>query len=196
MNKRIFIGIGVIAAVVLLAGGAFVGARLLGQQTLPIPVGGDRVVSIDDGNGSGKKTFSLDFIPAPELPQTPADERGIFVRRQDSSVFIGTGNVRMQVQKDASGQVNASASHDGPDVEIVIPHDAKIYKDVTLSQYNGDPPSGQRLQQVLETGALDEIGEDSTLTVWGTKTGDRINASIVVYSQPAFLSKPLKNTVP
>lgn len=189
MNKGILIGVGVVAAVVILAGAAFVGARMLAQPPVAGPDGGGNFVSIDDGNGGGKKTFSLDFTPAKELPQTPADEQGIFVRRQDSSVFIGTGNVRMQVQQDPSGKAEASSSHDGPDIEVVIPHDAKIYKDVTLNQYNGDPPSGQKLQQVLEVGSLDEIGQNSSVTVWGSKSGNRITANIVVYSQPAFLKK-------
>jgi hypothetical protein len=188
MNKGILIGVGVVVAVAVLAGAAFVGAQMLGVQPKVASPGGDRVMKIQGGGGPDK-TFNLDFIPAKELPATPADESGIFVRRQDDSIFIGTGEIRVQVQRDESGKMESSSSHDGPEIEVVIPHDAKIYQDVTLSQYEGDPPEGQRFQQVLEAGTLDGIGEHSTVTVWGNKSGNRITASTVVYSQPAFMIK-------
>ena len=48
---------------------------------------------------------------------------------------------------------------------------------------------GQKIQQVLEPGSSNEIGEASIITVWGKKTGDRFIAEIVVYSPPGFSTK-------
>jgi hypothetical protein len=38
---------------------------------------------------------------------------------------------------------------------------------------NGPPPSGQKIQQVVEPGTLGDISQTSRITVWGKKTGDR-----------------------
>jgi hypothetical protein len=45
-----------------------------------------------------------------------------------------------------------------------------------------------RLQQKVAEGSLDEIGENSSLTVWGKKTGDRVVADVIVYSEPMLLN--------
>jgi hypothetical protein len=58
-----------------------------------------------------------------------------------------------------------------------------------MKQFNGPPPEGQKIQQVVEPGSLDDIGESSLITVWGKKTGDRIIADVLVYTSPDFTTK-------
>jgi hypothetical protein len=58
-----------------------------------------------------------------------------------------------------------------------------------MKQFNGPPPQGQKIQQVVEEGSLDEAGQASLITVWGKKTGDRFIAEVLVYSLPAFTTK-------
>jgi len=74
-------------------------------------------------------------------------------------------------------------------VEIVVTSQTKIYKDVTMRQFNGPPPEGQKIQQIVEPGSTDEIGQASLLTVWGKKTGDRFIAEVLLYSPPGFATK-------
>ncbi len=188
-RRSILIGVGVAVVVVLLAGAAFVGGRLLNGQGLPGLSSGGPILSIGPGGARGVQIKSSDILPAKELPQTPADVRGLFDHRQDQSIFVGTGRVQMSVMKDQSGQVHTSASHSGPVVEVVVTSQTKIYKDVTMNQFNGPPPQGQKIQQVVEPGSLDEVGQNSTLTVWGRQTGDRYIADVLVYSPPAFFKK-------
>ena len=184
MKKKILITGGIVMLVALLAGAAFVGGRLLTGQGLP---GGWSIGSFLKGGGGQRVNIDFsDILPAKELPQTPADIGGIFDHRQDNSFFIGTGEVRMEVRKDASGNVETSSSHDGATVEVVVTSQTKIYQDVTMLQFEGPPPEGQKIQQVLESGSLDEIGENSMITVWGRKTGDRFIADFLVFSPPAF----------
>lgn len=190
MRKPIVFVILGIALVAVLAGAAFVGAQMLAPKVKAGSSGDGNMMMINDGGGGAPKTFNLDFIPAKELPQTPSDESGIFVRRQDSSVFIGTGDVRMEVKKAPGGSVQASSNHTGPEVEVVTTRDTKIFQDVTLQQYQGDPPQDVRFQQVLEPGSLDGIGENSQVTVWGQKSGNRLTAEYLIYSQPAFMTRP------
>ncbi len=188
MKKQILIVVGVVVLVLLLAGAAFVGGQLLSGQGLPVQVSsGGQKIALSQGGKPGQY-FQLDIQPAKELPQTPADAKGVFDHRQDNSLFVGTGQVRMMAQKDQSGNVTTSTTHDGPTVEVVVVPQTTVYRDVTLRQFSGQPPSG-KVQQVIEPGTLEEVGRDSMVTTWGKKTGDRIIADVLVYSLPTILSK-------
>jgi hypothetical protein len=149
----------------------------------------DHFFSIDEGGNQRVRINVDDIEPAKEVPQTPADVRGLFDHRQDNSIFIGTGKVTVGIERDPSGKVETSAQHDGPVVEVVVTSQTKIYIDMTMRQFNGPPPEGQKIQQVVEPGSADEIGQASLITVWGKKTGDRFIAEVLVYSPPEFTTK-------
>ncbi len=185
MIKRVLVIGGIIALLLVLAGAAFVGGQWLSGQGLPGlgSVGGLDAL-MNKGAGSSQHV-QIQTIPAKELPQTPADADGIFDHRQDNSLFVGTGQAQIRVQPDRSGQVQASSSHTGPIVEVVVTPQTTIYRDVTMRQFNDHPASGSiKLQQVLEPGSLDEIGQDTFVTAWGKKTGDRLIADVLVYTLP------------
>jgi hypothetical protein len=183
MKKTTLIIAGIIVLVALLAGAAFVGAQLLSGQGLPVQASAGGLKMALGQGGKANQMFSLDIQPAKELPQTQADAKGLFDHRKDNSIFVGTGQVRMMAQKDQSGNVTTSSTHDGPTVEVVVTSQTTVYRDVTLKQFSGQPPSG-KIQQVVEPGSLDEIGQDSMITVWGKKTSDRFIADVLVYSLP------------
>jgi len=187
MKKPILILGGIVALVLLLAGAAYVGGRLLNGQGLPGISGGPMVLG--DGGGQNVRINVDDIQPAKELPQTPADLRGLFDRRANNSIFVGTGRVTMTVERDQSGNVESSSNASGPTVEIVVTNATTVYHDTTLESYNGQPPAGEKIQQVVEPGSLDDVGQDSLITVWGKKTGDRVIADILVYTTPAFFEK-------
>ncbi len=188
MKKTILI-LGGVVLILLLAGAAFVAARLLNGQGLPLVSSGGPLFSLGKGGENSVRINADDIQPAKELPQIPADVRGLFDRRQDNSLFIGTGRVTIGVKTDPSGKVETESNHDGPEVEVVVTSQTKIYKDVTMKQFNGPPPEGQKIQQVMEEGSLDEIGQASLITVWGKKTGDRFIAEVLVYTSPEFSTK-------
>jgi hypothetical protein len=176
MKRRILIIGGIVVLVFLLAGAAFVGARLLTGQGSP--------EQASSGGGSN--------IPAKELPQTPADVSGVFDHRKDNSIFVGTGQVGKVVTTDQSGQVHFSLSHAGPTIEVVVSPQTKIYRDVTSQHYSDQQLRNERVQQVVEPGSLDEVGQPSIVTAWGKKTGDRIIADVLVYTPPP----PVNNARP
>ena len=186
MKKKILITTGIVLVVLLLAGAALIGGRLLRGQGMPVVSSGNSGLQISNNGGPA---VSLDIQPAEELPETPADVRGLFDHRENNSIFVGTGRVTMIVEQDASGEVESSSDASGPVLEVVVSNDTTVYHDTTLQKYNGQPPAGERIQQVLEPGSLDDIGQHSVLTVWGKKTGNRVIAAILVYSTPAFAER-------
>jgi hypothetical protein len=186
MRKGILIAAGLIVLVAVLAGAAFVGARLLAGPGLPGLSSGPEV-RIGQGGGPA---YSDDRQPAKELPQTPADARGVFDHRQDNIIFVGTGKATFTTQKDQSGHVQISSSHDGPTVGVVVTPQTIVYKDVTLQQYIGKPHPNGKVQQVVEPGNLDDISTSSTITAWGKKTGDRIVADVLLYMVPVINGDP------
>jgi hypothetical protein len=172
MKRSVLISIGA-ASVLLLAGTAFVGGRLLSSPDLT----GDHQDVIVSRSGGEVTTsgFMLEQEPAAEMPTVPADVAGLYVRRDDNRLFVGTGSTS-GVKVDGRWELH----HDGPVLEVVATHETLIYRDDTLQQLGGDPPSGP-VQQLLKPGSLDELGATSTVLVWGEKRGDRLLATVLVY---------------
>lgn len=185
MKTKILVAGGIVVVVLLLAAAAFVGMQLLNGQGLPGVAGGGPRMMVN--NGKGAQYFQT--TPAKELPQTPADVRGIFDHCQNNSFFVGTGQVQMQVKKDQSGNVTSGSSHTGPTVEAVVTAQTVVYRDVTMHKFDGNAPANGVIQQVVEPGNIDEIGENSLVTAWGKKTGDRVIADVLVYTPPPVLNK-------
>ena len=184
MKKLVLITVGLVVLVAVLAGAAFVGAQLLAGQGQPAQALKSGLTMMTGQNGKPGQTFQGNTQPAKELPQTPADVRGVFDHRKDNSLFVGTGVIIRTAQKDQGGNVTSSSTYDGPVVEVVVTPQTIVYSDVTNRQFNGQPPSG-KIQQVVEQGSLDEVGKDSLVHAWGKKTGDRIIADVIVYSLPS-----------
>ncbi len=129
------------------------------------------------------KSVRLNLVPAKELPQEKASTTGLFVRRQDQSIFIGTGKISSMAAP-GSGGSSVSSSYDGPLVEVVITHDTQIYQDITdITPSNVDLNKGGQvnIQQVLTPGSLDDLGSNSEVSVWGDKQGGRYIAKAISY---------------
>jgi hypothetical protein len=141
------------------------------------------MVSIEGGPG-GAKSISIEMTPASEVPQTQPDAAGIFVRRDDQSIFIGTGNIRIMAKKQAGSNSpgEVSSDYDGPVVEVVVTHQTQIYHETTEMPEPDQAVDGVIVtQQTVEPGSLDDLSSNSMVTVWGDKQGDRYVARVVVY---------------
>jgi hypothetical protein len=187
MKGRILIAGGVVLIVALLAGAAFVGARMLTapDETTAATGASGRVMEIVTDDGSGPVSLRIIIEPAPELPDRPSEASGIFLRRQDDSIFVGTGGIELDVEvKDGSEPV-ISLSSDGPEVEVIVTRDTAIYSDETDIHGDGltSRESGEKtIQQVIKLAdSLDEVGPNTELQVWGERRGDRVVAEVLVY---------------
>ncbi len=173
--------------IVFLAVAAFLGARLLKPQTtLQGDPGGKGLMMMGGGGkgGPGAKSVRLDLKPAKEVPQEKATTAGLFVRREDQSIFIGTGRVTMAIKKGPGGaEGQPSSSYDGPVVEVVINHETKVYQDITDFTPPDQAANGGTItmQQVVKPGSLDDIGSNSMISVWGDKQGDRYIAKVITF---------------
>ena len=148
-----------------------------------------RVMELVTDDGSGPVAARIEVLPSPDLPDRRSDASGILVRRQDNSIFIGTGSIEMniEVRQAADGpiQPTVTLSSDGPEVEAVVTHDTVLYLDVTeVPGEGGVPvkPGDQSVTQVIKrVDSLDELKGNAEVSVWGTKRADRVVADILVF---------------
>jgi hypothetical protein len=171
-NKKLYIILGVV--LLLVGGAAFIAGRLINAGVGTVGLGGPY---------GGRVSISLnDITPAPELPVTRADINGLFVERKDNSIVVQVISI------DGIGD-STSDSNSGPKVEIVITGESLLYKDTTQP---GAPVNGEihNLQQTVEAGTLDDLNSQSFIMAWGRRSGDRLTADVLFYSNPQSIKKP------
>ena len=176
LNRKLYIMMG--ASIIVIGVAAFVAGRMLNGSVGSVPLGGP----------NGQSVFiSIDEItPAPELPSTTADITGLFVERKDNTIVVQAVSFSVGV-----GGIAGEAPMDedsGIKVEVVITGETKIYKDVTEfpAPVNGEV---HNVQQAAEEGTLDDLHTQSSITVWGRRSGDRIIADVLFYTNPESIKK-------
>ena len=197
-KKTLLLACGAILLVVMLAAAAFLAGRLMNRrpssqqpQILGGTVGDGSFTSTGGLESSvvvGDQTIGLNFQPAKELPTTPPVTAGLFTRRLDNSIFVGTGNMSVSVMAGPGGNAESPvSSYDGPEVEVVITKETLIYRDVT--KFDLENPSAA-VQQELEPGSLEDLNSQSMVSVWGQKTGDRLVAEVILFTLPMLVQAP------
>jgi len=150
--------------------------------------GGGQMLQLRGGAG-GQQMVELKgakITPAPGLPAGEPDAAGLYLRRADSSIFIGTGEIEMRVMIPEEGaDPVAEASANGPTLEVVVNRNTEIYVDTTAISMEARR-DGLTVQQTVELldsldTLLESVSKTDTLSVWGEQTGDRILARVIVY---------------
>ena len=152
---------------VLLVGAAFVGGKLLARQ----PPREDVEVVIG-GGGEDVVHFGSPLERPKELPEEEPDVCGVVTRRDGNSLFLGTGSYSVGVGEGGVTELD----YDGPEVEVVVTHDTEIYQETIELDFEADT-----MQRTLEPATLDDIGQATSVQVWGEKRGDRVTARVLVY---------------
>lgn len=175
-NRKFYVSL--VLATLLVGIAAFVGGRMLNGEVGTVGLGGPN---------SGRVSISLnDITPAPELPATRADVTGSFVERKDNTIVVqavsftvGVGGVSGEVPMDENSGIR---------LEIIVTGATRIYKDVTEfpAPVNGEI---HNVQQAAEEGTLDDLNTQCFLSVWGRRSGDRIIADVLFYSNPQLMKK-------
>jgi hypothetical protein len=181
--KRSLLIAGSLLLLMLLAGTTIMAGRLTqsaAQAQGQAPAGGGPVIVLDDGAGPVRITFA----EPSELPATAMAALGLFLRRQDNSLFLGTGELTVAVEV-VNDESSVSASHNGPEVEVVVTGDTLLYEDTTELPIISpeDVKQGEMVVQrtVKPVDSLAGLGENMVVRVWGEKRGDRVVADVLVY---------------
>jgi hypothetical protein len=185
-NKKLYVSLGIL--VLLVGAAAFVAGRMLNNKVNPLGLFGL-------GGKGNMMAVSINLVPAEELPRTPPEVTGLFVERKDKTIIVQSVSLKgggggMVVEKGGGGEVQiVGGKNDGPKVEIVITNETTIYRDTTQPS---EPPSGEtaNIQQTVEASTLDDLNSQSMVTVWGRKSGDRIIAEVLFYSNPVVFKRP------
>ena len=199
-NKKLYLMLAVV--LIIVGAAAFVAGRLMngGPNALGIFPGG----ILPFGGSAQMVSRSINMIPAPELPTTQPDAVGSIVSREDNTLTLQTfsmapntgsgGMVTGSVQVSGGSSENGEGltitgpGADGPKVEVVITNETKIYKEVT-EMFTEPPAENATVQQKVELTTADEINSQSMLMVWGRKSGDRLIADVISFSNPIMIKK-------
>ena len=168
----------------LLAGGAFMAGRLLSEGNGDPGAGDGAKVQI--GTGSGQMV-EVDFVKADELPEETPEVVGVFERRQDNSIFVDETDGGFVLAPNDDGSLSV-ANATGKISEIVVKAETVVYVNLTLEALDEAVAEGV-LYQKVEPGTVEEIGELSFVQAWGEMRGDRLLASVLLYSRPPVISR-------
>jgi hypothetical protein len=180
----VWIGIGVTLLVLLLAGGAFVGARLLTAGSVFGQADGGPRVRVATGDG---QVVDAQWVRAEGMPESSPDVSGAFHGRQDNSIFVDETEGGFFISEGEDGSFSV-ANTTGKISEVVVTSETLLYVDVTIEEMDEALSDGY-LHQRVEPGTVEEIGEMSFVRAWGEQRGDRLIATVLLYSRPPVISR-------
>ncbi len=173
MKRSILWGGVALLVLVLLAGAVVTAVRLLtSQETSGANVVEEKITDEGAVIASGNRV-----IPAAELPEREADAWGIFLRRQDNAIIIGTGPYHENIDMN-DPERPIIVDHEGPEIEIVTNRETLIYRDDTITAGTTGPVP----QVIQQMDSLEEVGDLTGISAWGSRRGDRLVADVLVYS--------------
>lgn len=184
MKRIVWIVGGFALLALLLVGGAFMAGRLLGQGVGNPGAGDDAKVRIGSGNG---EITEVDFVKAEEEPEEPPDVVGVYVRRQDNSIFVDETDGGFTLASNEDGTLSVTNAT-GKISEIVVTTETIVNVDLTLEHLDEAIAEGV-LRQKLEPGTVEEIGDLSFVRAWGEMRGDRLVAGVLAYTPPPVISR-------
>ncbi len=143
-----------------------------GRCTAWLLLGGGLLLVVQGPGGEvGVPAMPFELERPEELPDEGPDVVGVVTRRDNNSLFLGTGTfVKVEVGPDGATDVD----YDGPEIEVVVTRDAEIYAERIEIQEDA-------VKQTLGPSSLEDIGQGSSVQVWGEKRGDRTVARVLVY---------------
>ncbi|HEU0297038.1 MAG TPA: hypothetical protein VFR47_30140 [Anaerolineales bacterium] len=173
LNKKIYIIIG--SSIIPIGIAAFVAGRMFNSGVSPV---------VQDGPVPGSQEFTFSstnsVTPAPELPATSPEIVGLYVEMVDNTMTVQIVTNVGGIVGDSSVDVSSA-----PKVEVIGTNQTTIYRDVTqLDESSADT------QQLVEESTLDYLNLPAMISVWGNRSGDRIVARVLLYSNSLADGKP------
>ena len=182
-NQKIVL---ILSGLVLVVGAAaFLAGRMLNSNISPL--GLFRL----GGNGDNV-SFKVKVIPAAELPTTQPEVIGPFEERQDNTIVVASIPMKTAGGGVVAGPGSRVDGESRPKVEVVVTNETIIYRETTEPGRTPSATSGEveTIQQTVEEATLDDLNSQSLVTVWGRKSGDRIIAEVLLYSNLVMIKRP------
>ena len=133
--------------------------------------------------GPAQSNLSPALVKATQLPPGDPDAVGILIRRQDNSLFVGTGQIVFDRKHDpATGSATFASAYNGPVIEILVTHDTRIFFDVT--PLPASQTRASQIQQVVQAGDLDRLGATAVISAWGSIRSGRLLARTILILPP------------
>lgn len=176
MKKTFLIAGGITVLIVVLAGAAYVGGRLL-----ITPVRSNKASTMTMGNDGQTKyqIVDVDTERAEELPDRPPDVTGLMIKAENKSIYIGT-----DPRRDFGFSVTGSGDYDADNfdtiVEVIVTRNTEMHKDVTGVQARGPGQGLETVQQKVAPLKLHELSGQGLILAWGERRGDRLIADVLL----------------
>ncbi len=156
-SHRGLVIVGILFMQLLLMGAAFVGGRLIAAQNL-------------------RATGQASALPA-QLPKESPAGSGTVQKIEDNSITLARASAGSPGGPPGSeGQTVASTTSQA---QVAVSTDTKYYKSTSVGMPGMPGDSGSQSQVQIQDAALGDVKVGNTVTVWGTKDGDRIAAQVV-----------------
>ena len=146
----------------------------------------EKVINGETTSGVVRMTFEDPDI----LPIKAERVVGVFLGQNGDVLTLGTGSIEVtvdvEVVMDEDPVTTLNVTHSGGPVDVKVTEDTIIYKDTTEHPEISDEDieSGNKVVlRTIETGSLDEIGENMILRVWGEAEDGGVIATVLVYEQ-------------
>jgi hypothetical protein len=174
-NKKLTLIMGILTLFVAVA--AFLAGKMFTREIRPSIA--------DESLANGRFSFSSsnNITPAAELPTTPPEISGLYVEHQDHTMMIHTVSFDPGIGGILGDSVDVNSA---PKVEIILTGKTTIYRNTTEMS----PSSSHAINQTVEASTPNELIPPTMITVWGRKSGDRIIADVLLFSNSLNIQKP------
>jgi hypothetical protein len=87
---------------------------------------------------------------------------------------------------------STAVEHSGPEVEVVVTQDTIFYEDITKVNFaasEGESKEQTVQQEVRQVDPPSDLAQGASVLVWGERHGDRVVATVVVFTGGPVMSK-------
>jgi hypothetical protein len=192
MKKILAISGLLLVIAVIMAGAVFGLPRLFtstvsAQETKPEQIIVIAIEEVKNGESFGGEV-RISFSDPTELPDRVEDTSGLFLSKDGQELSLGTGaievDVSVEIINDQEPKRVVNTSYDGGEVHLMVDENTIYYRDATVRPEITREilEAGQlQLTRVLETGSIDELGENMMVRAWGEIKDGRLLADLIVY---------------
>ncbi len=141
--------------------------------------GGFIVAKNEFGNMLGITKFKEISIGGEDIPKTPANFFGSFIKGDSSLITMSDYVGRTNKNYSVATFNNKEKSSESNTVEVVVDQYTKLYSEKDSHKKN----KMTRKFSKCSMGKIEQIPKESQITVWGKNVGDKFQAGVIVFNE-------------